>query len=274
MGLDTERFVGTINEGLLCCICRDVLENPKQAPCEHVYCQDCIEGWLVHENRCPEDRKFLMSSQLRPLFRYMKNDLAKLQIRCKNCEAGCSAIVNMEFIDSHEASCGYTKIQCPSSGCRAMIERRLMEAHLRTCDFRNKDCPNGCGFIIMSTEDAEHSCMSELRTSIELLRSEMICKVDDQKHDTELRLDMQRNHMIQREAALQSLVNEQKVEIAQLAQKVKVLMDLEFQRREDMEKMQAEKHEMIELLKDISRNRGLSQANGRICTGSGKETSI
>ena len=65
MGFDIERFVESVNEGLLCCICRDVLEDPLQSPCEHAFCSSCIQAWLVAECTCPEDRQPLTSSQLR-----------------------------------------------------------------------------------------------------------------------------------------------------------------------------------------------------------------
>lgn len=70
MGYDIERFVGYVNEGLLCSICRDVLEDPLQAPCEHAFCTACIHGWLVHHSNCPEDRQAIDVSVLRPLYRY------------------------------------------------------------------------------------------------------------------------------------------------------------------------------------------------------------
>lgn len=70
MGYDIERFVGYVNEGLLCSICRDVLEDPLQAPCEHAFCTACIHGWLVHHSNCPEDRQVIDVSVLRPLYRY------------------------------------------------------------------------------------------------------------------------------------------------------------------------------------------------------------
>ena len=70
MGYDVERFVASVNDGLLCCICRDVLEDPLQGPCQHAYCSSCIRAWLVNDNTCPEDRQLLYSSELRPLFRY------------------------------------------------------------------------------------------------------------------------------------------------------------------------------------------------------------
>ena len=69
MGYDLERFVGYVNEGLLCCVCRDVLERPLQAPCEHAYCSACISSWLVHHHSCPEDRQPLDVGSLKPLYR-------------------------------------------------------------------------------------------------------------------------------------------------------------------------------------------------------------
>lgn len=70
MGYDVERFVGYVNEGLLCCVCRDVLEDPLQAPCEHAFCSTCIHAWLVSHQNCPEDRLSLSIANLRPLYRY------------------------------------------------------------------------------------------------------------------------------------------------------------------------------------------------------------
>lgn len=69
MGYDLERFVGYVNEGLLCCVCRDVLERPLQAPCEHAYCSACISSWLLHHHSCPEDRLPLDVGSLKPLYR-------------------------------------------------------------------------------------------------------------------------------------------------------------------------------------------------------------
>ncbi|CAL8256919.1 unnamed protein product [Boreogadus saida] len=71
MGFDLERFVGYVNDGLLCCVCRDVLERPLQAPCEHAYCSACISSWLLHHHSCPEDRTPLDVGSLKPLYREM-----------------------------------------------------------------------------------------------------------------------------------------------------------------------------------------------------------
>ncbi|XP_013392516.1 RING finger protein 151 [Lingula anatina] len=251
MGYDIERFIGPINDGLLCCICRDVLEDPLQAPCEHAFCSVCIHGWLVHENFCPEDRRTLWASELKPIFRYMKNDLNQLQIRCKNTRAGCTFVCDLEHAAAHDRECPFDTVECPSVGCTVMVERRQMEEHLQSCEFRTRECPRGCGLPLLSTEDADHNCIAELRTTLELLRSEMICKVEDQKQEMELRLDAQRRHMVQRESALQSQVDELKSQMSRLTQDVQILSDKEKQRVEETQRLELEKKELMDLLRSL-----------------------
>ncbi|TRZ12828.1 hypothetical protein HGM15179_014284 [Zosterops borbonicus] len=170
MGYDIERFVGYVNEGLLCSICRDVLEDPLQAPCEHAFCTACIHGWLVHHSNCPEDRQVIDVSLLRPLYRYMKNDLNRLQLHCRNREYGCEMVCSLESIDRHERECEYSQIPCSNAGCSVQVERRNLDGHLAVCEYRSRECPNGCGYTILSAEDTQHNCVAELRTELELLR--------------------------------------------------------------------------------------------------------
>ncbi|XP_064641043.1 RING finger protein 151-like [Lineus longissimus] len=204
MGYDIERFVQPINEGLLCSICRDVLKDPVQAPCEHVYCSACIQEWLIHENNCPEDRRHLWGSDLRPLFRYMRNDLEKLQIRCQNHRADCPHVCSLGSVEAHETECGYVVVKCPCEGCDKSFSRRSRDDHLKVCDFRTKPCPKGCGAAILTlVETNNHSCVSELRSTLDMMRLEMDSKVDDMKKEIELRLDAQRRHMVKRESRLQ-----------------------------------------------------------------------
>ena len=249
MGYDTERFPEPVNEALTCCICRDVLEDPVQAPCEHAYCRTCIEGWLVHETSCPEDRQPLGISDLRPLFRYMRNDLDKLQIRCKNRHYGCETISDLEFIGRHERDCAFERLKCPNERCATYCSRRELSDHIRTCDYNKEECPKGCGLLIMRPSDHAHNCIQELRTAIEVLRSEMTCKYEEQKKEMDLRLDMQRGHMIQKEATLQSQIDALKSENSKLSQNIKLLMDMELERRQEIERLKLEKKELIELLR-------------------------
>lgn len=279
MGYDIDRFVAPINEGLLCCICRDVLEDPVQSPCEHAYCKTCIEAWLVHETRCPEDRKPLALSNLKPLFRYMKNDLNQLQIKCVNCIVGCNHVSSLEFVANHELSCDYGEMECPNDRCHVSITRKDISQHLSVCEFRTKDCPNGCGLTMITPEDSNHSCIAELKTCIDILRSEMATKAEEQRHEMELRLNMQRGHMVQKQAGMQSQIEELQSEMSKLTQKMKLMMDLEIQRRQDLERMALEKRELMELLKGTAKENSDSgsKSGSRVSSASsyrGKVTTL
>ncbi|KAM4689443.1 RING finger protein 151-like [Discoglossus pictus] len=262
MGYDMERFLGYVNEGLLCCICRDVLQDPLQAPCEHAFCASCIHGWLVHHNSCPEDRLTLSVADLRPIHRYMRNDLSRLQIHCKNVRGGCVIVCSLESVDKHEKECEYGRMSCINAGCPAQFERRKLDSHLAVCDHRSRECPNGCGYTILSAEDLQHNCIAELRTELELLRSEMICRVEETKQEMESRLDSQRRHMVQKESILQSEIEELKSQMSRLTLDVRSLMASERQHRQDLEQADLEKQELMELLKGLQKECRSKSSNG------------
>ncbi|KAM9387386.1 RING finger protein 151-like [Phaethornis superciliosus] len=262
MGYDIERFVGYVNEGLLCSICRDVLEDPLQAPCEHAFCTACIHGWLVQHSNCPEDRQTVDVSLLRPLYRYMKNDLNRLQLHCKNREHGCVMICSLESIDRHERECEYSQIPCSNAGCTVQVERRNLDGHLAVCEYRSRECPNGCGYLILSAEDTQHNCIAELRTELELLRSEMICRVEEAKHEMESRLDSQRRHMVQKESILQNEIEELKSQMSRVMSDVRSLMAAERQHRQELEQAELEKRELMELLRGLQKDCRLTTTKG------------
>ncbi|XP_068942734.1 E3 ubiquitin-protein ligase NRDP1-like isoform X3 [Petaurus breviceps papuanus] len=167
MGYDIERFVGYVNEGLLCSICQDVLKDPLQAPCEHAFCASCIHGWLVHHSSCPEDRQALNMSMLRPLYRYMRNDLNRLQLHCRNGEHGCEMVCSLESVEQHKRKCEYNWISCTNT---VQVERCNLSGHLAACEYESRECPRGCGYTVLKLEDVQHNCIAELRSELELHR--------------------------------------------------------------------------------------------------------
>ncbi|XP_063951195.1 RING finger protein 151-like [Lytechinus pictus] len=266
MGYDQDRFLGPIKDGLMCSICKDVLEEPLQAPCEHAFCATCIHGWLVHERTCPEDRQNLEECDLRPLFRYMRNDLNKLRLRCVNADNGCSEVCSLEVLSRHEAECSFGTAECPNRarGCEEILERRLLDSHLANCSYRSSKCPNGCGLTILSSELESHNCVSELRTELELLRSEMICKQEDLRHEMQLRLDSQRAHMVEKVGTMHQTMDQLRGDITSLQHELRVMNALETQRRQHMEALELERKELKELLKSI--NEGETARNTcRVC---------
>ncbi|KAL6109193.1 uncharacterized protein ACO6RY_12385 [Pungitius sinensis] len=255
MGYDLERFVGYVNEGLLCCVCRDVLERPLQAPCEHAYCSSCISSWLVHHHSCPEDRLPLDVSSLKPLYRYMRNDLNRLQIRCVNVGQGCEVVCSLESLHTHEDECEFAFISCSNTGCSLQVERRGLEAHLSECNFRSRECPYGCGHTLLSIDQSQHNCVAELRTEVEMLRAEMLCKVEEVRREMESRLDSQRRHMVQKESQLKNDVEELKVQLSCVMCDMRALLGAERLRRQELAEAELEKRELLELLRDMQPTR-------------------
>ncbi|CAL9705785.1 unnamed protein product [Knipowitschia caucasica] len=259
MGFDLERFVGYVNEGLLCCVCRDVLERPLQAPCEHAFCSACISSWLVHHSSCPEDRLPLESGSLKPLYRYMRNDLNRLQIRCVNADQGCEVVCSLENIHPHQDLCDFAFISCPNTGCPVQVERRGLEAHLAECSFRSRSCPNGCGHTLLSAEQPQHNCVADLRTEVEMLRAEMLCKVEEVRREMESRLDSQRRHMVQKESQLKNEVEELKGQLSRVMGDVRALLGAERLRRQELAEVELEKRELLELLRDLPHRTALTE---------------
>ncbi|KAM9851848.1 E3 ubiquitin-protein ligase PDZRN3 [Aulostomus maculatus] len=255
MGFDLERFVGYVNEGLLCCVCRDVLERPLQAPCEHAYCSACISSWLVHHHSCPEDRQPLDVGSLKPLYRYMRNDLNRLQIRCVNAVQGCEVVCSLESLHTHEDECEFAFVSCSNSGCPVQVERRGLEAHLSECNFRSRECPNGCGHTLLSIEQSQHNCVAELRTEVEMLRAEMLCQVEEVRREMESRLDSQRRHMVQKESLLKNEVEELKAQLSRVINDMRALLGAERLRRQELAEAELEKRELLELLRDLQLTR-------------------
>ena len=110
----------------------------------------------------------------------------------------------------HERECSYGNTACPNKarGCEEILERRLLDAHLAVCEYRSSKCPSGCGLTILSSELDAHNCVAELRTEIELLRSEMICKQEDLRHEMQLRLDSQRAHMVEKVGSMNQTIHQ------------------------------------------------------------------
>jgi len=91
MGVEKKFFVHPerISSQLLCLICLDVLENPVQTPCEHLFCDADIREWLKSKNTCPADQSRVNQNQIKTASRIVLNMLGELERFCKNKEKGC-----------------------------------------------------------------------------------------------------------------------------------------------------------------------------------------
>lgn len=154
--------MGYVNEGLLCCVCRDVLERPLQAPCEHAYCSACISSWLVHHHSCPEDRLPLDVGSLKPLYRYVSALL--LPLHCNRSFLNFT-IFFYYLVGSHiyTALCAHPRIsdvvfddrymrndlsrlqiRCVNAGqgCEVVCSLESLHTHEDECEFAFMSCSN------------------------------------------------------------------------------------------------------------------------------------
>ena len=116
MGWDLQRFVEreTIVEDIICSICKDVVQEPVQTPCDHVFCSECIILWLEEGRRnCPIDRQELTFEGLKPPNRVITQLINKLTIRCTNFEKGCRLLCKLEdilhLIEHEQNGCAFSE---------------------------------------------------------------------------------------------------------------------------------------------------------------------
>ena len=81
----------SIEEEFKCLICVEPFEKPMCTPCDHTFCQSCIEQWLEKsndENRsCPTCRHPLSASDgLKPASRIITNRIDRYLVKCLSCQ--------------------------------------------------------------------------------------------------------------------------------------------------------------------------------------------
>lgn len=104
MGFELTRFIGEIDNEFICSICTPVVENPMQSTCEHVFCSQCINVWLEQAKTCPVGRTLLVLENVKPVARYFRNILAKLEIKC---DFGKSNTKSNKFVYIHNSKFCY-----------------------------------------------------------------------------------------------------------------------------------------------------------------------
>jgi hypothetical protein len=67
----------------------------------------------------------------------VKDYLNELKIHCVYNNRGCQEIVQLELLDKHEATCGFTPAVCTNQGCGVTLNQRdLIHHQSELCEFR------------------------------------------------------------------------------------------------------------------------------------------
>ena len=145
-GYDEARFAITVNQNFLCLICFNVLKEPVMCSRnQHCFCRACITKHLQNSQRCPTCADELTIETLAEPQRMVKDYLNELPIHCVHINRGCQEIVQLQNLDRHEATCGFTPAVCTNQGCGATVNKRdLIHHESEQCEFRKLKC-HSCG---------------------------------------------------------------------------------------------------------------------------------
>lgn len=127
----------SIDENFKCLICNEPFQHPVTTPCDHSYCQICIERWLDEGySTCPTCRHPVSINNLKFVTtRLVLNVLDRLQVKCIEC--GQSGIQRGYFNDHISKICPKGTILCSASDikCPWSGQRDQLEHHLANCSY-------------------------------------------------------------------------------------------------------------------------------------------
>ena len=195
-GYDEERFVTTINRNFLCLICFNVLKDPVLCPKNHhCFCRGCITKHLENSQRCPTCADELPEETLTEPHRMVKDYLNESKIRCAYHDRGCEEIVQLQHLDQHEHSCGFTPAVCTNPGCGAILNKRDLTIHeSELCEYRNLKC-HSCGEMTKTLADMEkrmarvETNQANVKTKLVNTEKNMDTRLDNLEKNMNTRLD-------------------------------------------------------------------------------------
>ena len=213
-GYDEERFATTVNQNFLCLICFNVLREPVLCPRNHhCFCRSCITKHLENFRRCPICADELTVETLAEPQRMVKDILNELNIHCIYINRGCQEILQLQHLECHEATCGFTLAVCTNQGCGATLNQRdLIHHQSELCEFRKLKC-HSCGETTRTLANMQEKIanmeknMAFMGTKIE---KNMATNAADIKTDMEGKLEAVNNEVRGLKTALIEGFNEMK----------------------------------------------------------------
>ncbi|GFS04619.1 E3 ubiquitin-protein ligase NRDP1 [Elysia marginata] len=174
---DVKNFVSPPDPELICGICMNVLDDPKETPCRHVFCRVCITTALDTKHKCPMCRSRCKNRDLKPVLPLVQNLLNKLPMRCVNYRKGepstsCKQTIKKEFYFDHINKCDFGYVSCHNAGCTAHFFRKDRHAHKKSCDYRTVTCTKGCSTQYRWKDRSSHNCLKALRKVVKELERE------------------------------------------------------------------------------------------------------
>ena len=178
-------------EALQCPVCFEIVLEPVQTSCGHLFCKKCIQGVAT----CPVCRKRFTSMP----DHFNNRRVKSLRVKCPYTVNGCKWGGDLGVVGDHEAArCEFQPKPCPFCDF-ITIQKVELQKHLVMCDSHTFPCPNGCGaapsrkFLYQHLDDCPEQLVrckfSILGCDVELPRKAMERHLATaEKHSTEFLL--------------------------------------------------------------------------------------
>jgi len=145
---------------LTCMFGLGIFKNPVALPCQHVFCQSCIEMWLDKHGTCPKCRQKYSKGELKPQW-IIANIIKQAAVACPN--SGCCWTGRYDMLEQHQLT-ECKEANCPCAfGCGEKIKRSSQEEHNKVCELRRVAC-NYCKSLVLfkKVEEHEHCCIKNV----------------------------------------------------------------------------------------------------------------
>eukprot|EP00048_Salpingoeca_helianthica_P015705 m.228164 g.228164 ORF g.228164 m.228164 type:complete len:387 (-) comp17414_c0_seq1:131-1291(-) len=169
-GFPPGNFIGRIDDAFICLICQNVVEDPCECPCGHLFCNSHIMQWLERSRTCPSCREPVQADLKsgNALHLSYRRQLADMKIKCDYHSLGCSQVLHPSQLRAHVATCGFTPAFCRWEGCpyhaRAkrspatqFLNLKALPDHEKSCEFRTVICDlPGCNEMMQASKLPAH----------------------------------------------------------------------------------------------------------------------
>jgi hypothetical protein len=115
----------------------------------------------------------------------VKDYINELNIHCIYIDRGCQEILQLQHLDNHEATCGFTPAVCTNQGCGVTLNQRdLIHHQSELCEFRKLKC-HSCGEMTKTLADMDER-MANVEKNVAKIENIVTMETDIKNTQTDM----------------------------------------------------------------------------------------